>query len=658
MCIGSLVLFFQHGELVSAVCTAHTGTHLQVVCAGGLRLSLPVQRIVHAQPLAALDAADTQQVSDIIAVVEHRQKLLADAVKPHEIWTALAGKPAVYSSRELALLAFGEAAGDDHAAAVVRALQHERIFFKFNGEHFCALDPVQVEQARQRAEQDRALGAEIEQCADWLHAFVNGQETDDPVREQCSRYLRQFAVFGNAAPQSASIRLILKRAGVAPERRECFDVLVRMGACLSDENLLLERHGVPRVWPADIETDLGLPDDACAPQRVNEESIETFSIDDPGTRDIDDAISCETEHGGLRVGIHITDAAALVRPGCALDREAARRGTSVYLPEETLPMLPPELSERRLSLLAGQDRPAVSVFVSLADDGSVRRCSLQLSTIRVTRRLSYQDVDAQINSGGVFQRLHAVLMRSRETRLAAGASGISIPELQVRLSRDRRVVLSVRERETPAQALVAECMILANHSAALFLRDNGVPALYRTQKPGSLRAAHRRADLPLAERVRLRHAFNRTIVETRPRVHAGLGLDCYCSITSPLRKYLDLVMQRQLTAALQARGPVYSCEQLRDIAGALQPVLTRAALVENERRRYWLFKTMEPLRGQVMPALVLSRRKKHYTVLLRDYLLEASADPPDDGAYEPGRDVQVLLRSIDPFEGVISLSIV
>lgn len=658
MCIGSFVLFFQHGELVSAVCTAHTGTHLQVVCAGGLSLSLPVQRVVHAQPLAGIDAANTQQVSDIIAVVERRQKLFADAVKPHELWTALAGKPAVYSSRELARLAFGEAAGDDHAAAVVRALQNDRIYFKFNGERYCALYPVQVEQARLRAEQDRALGAEIEQCADWLHAFVNGQEADDPVREQCERYLRQFAVFGNAAPQSVHIRLILKGAGLAPERRECFDVLVRMGACSPDENLLLERHGVPRVWPADIEPELGLPDDACAPQRVDERTLEVFSIDDPGTRDIDDAISCETEHGGLRVGIHITDAAALVRPGCALDREAARRGTSVYLPEETLPMLPPELSEKRLSLIAGQDRPVVSVFVRLAEDGSVRGCSLQLSTIRVTRRLSYQEVDAQLDSGGVFQRLYKVLMRCREERLAAGASGMCIPELQVRLSRDRGVVLSVRERETPAQALVAECMILANHSAALFLRDNGVPALYRTQKPGRSSAAAKRSDMPLSECVRLRHAFNRTIVETRPRVHAGLGLDCYCSITSPMRKYLDLVMQRQLTAVLQQRDPVYTSEQLRDIAGALQPVLTRAALVENERRRYWLFKTMEPLRGQVLPALVLSRRKKHYTVLLTDYLLELSADPPDDGAYEPGRDVQVLLRDIDPFEGSISLCLV
>ncbi len=657
MDIGSLVLFFEHGNLVCGVCAGDAGAYVTVVCADGRRLSLPAQRIVHAQPSAGIDFADARRIRDHIAAAGQRHKLLAASINPQEIWAALAAKPGVYTSRELARAAFGDTAGHDHAAAVVHALQHERTYFKFNGERYCALDPAQVEQARLRAAQESALGAEIEQCADWLHGFVNGQEIDGPVGRVCAGYLRQFAVFGNAAPQSGTIRSILKRAGLAPERRECFSVLVSMGACSPDENLLLERHGVVRAWPPDILSEPGLTDDAFAARRVDERALEIYSIDDPATRDIDDAVSFEPEGGGLRIGIHITDAASQLSPGCALDREASRRGTSVYLPEETLPMLPPELSEKRLSLLAGQERPVLSVFVSLAGDGSVRGCVLQLGTIRVARRLSYQNVDDDIRSGGGFKRLHEVLMRARDARLAAGASGMTIPELQVKIDRDRQVEFSVRERETPAQALVAECMILANYNAALFLRDRGVPALYRTQKPGRAFAGLRR-DLPLSERVRLRHSFSRTVIETRPRSHAGLGLDCYCSITSPMRKYLDLVMQRQLAAVLQGCEPVYTCDQLRDIAAALQPVLTRAALVENERRRYWLFKTMEPLRGCMLPALVLSRRKKHYTVLLTDYLFEAGAEAPEDATYEPGRDVQVLLRDIDPFEGSISLCLV
>jgi len=320
-------------------------------------------------------------------------------------------------------------------------------------------------------------------------------------------------------------------------------------------------------------------------------------------------------------------------------------------------MLPSSLSETRLSLIAGEVRSVVSVFVSLDADGAVRERSVQLSSIRVSRRLSYRDVDDDIRTGGTFKHLYERLMRARDTRLAAGASGMVIPEMQVKVDRSSEVLLKVRERETPAQALVAECMILANYSAALFLKNNGVPALYRTQKPGRLSAAARKA-LPLSERMRLRHAFNRTILATVPRVHAGLGLDCYCSTTSPMRKYLDLVMQRQLVAAVQAREPEYTEGRLRDIFAALQPVLNRANLVENERRRYWLFKKMEPLQGQSLPAVIISRRKKNYTVLLTDFLLELNVRVPEDGCYDPGREVQVLLKDIDPFSGTINVCLV
>ncbi len=654
---GCFVLFFQHGELLSALCAAHAGTQLQVVCAGGERMSLPAQRVVHAQPLAGLDAENTAQVLPAIAAIEKQQALLAEDVGVAELWETLAAKPALYSSRELACQVFGAGAGDDHAAAVVRALQHDRTYFKFNGERYCALDPAQVEQARLRAAQERSLQAEIETCAEWLHAFVNGQESGGAARGLCAGYLRQFAVFGTGAPQYVHIRSILRQAGLPVERRECFNVLVRMGVCAPDENLLLERHGVPRDWPGGMLAGAHALSDENALHRSDAAGLETWSIDDPGTRDIDDAISCVEEDGGLCIGIHITDAASLLRPGCPLDCEAARRGTTIYLPETAIPMLPPELSEQRLSLVAGHARPVVSVFVSLDSDGAVRRRTLQLGTIRVTRRLSYQDVDDAIRTGGAFKRLHEILMRTRETRLTCGAAALNIPELQVRVDPDRDVVVSVRARETPAQALVAECMILANYSAALFLRDANVPALYRTQKPGRFGAALRREELPLSERVRLRHAFNRTVIETRPRVHAGLGLECYCTITSPIRKYLDLVMQRQLVSAVLAQEPVYAAGQLRDIAAALQPVLNRAGLVENERRRYWVFKKMEPLRGHVLSACVLSRRRTNYTVLLTDFLLELNAEPPEDRSYDPGSEVKVVLRQIDPFEGTIRLEL-
>jgi exoribonuclease-2 len=299
------------------------------------------------------------------------------------------------------------------------------------------------------------------------------------------------------------------------------------------------------------------------------------------------------------------------------------------------------------------------VFVVLGCDGTVRERTVQLSTICVSRRLSYQDADEYIREGGPFSRLYEVLMRARQLRVARGASNMLVPELQVRVERDRQVVLSVRERETPAQALVAECMIVANHSAALFLDQHSVPSLYRTQKAGR-RAAEAQGEeqTTLQDRLQRRYAFNRTMLNTRPGDHAGLGVDCYCSTTSPMRKYLDLVVQRQLVAVLQSQEPVYTQGDLRTIAAKLQPVLTRVSQVENERRRYWLLRKMEPLQGSALRAIITARRRKGYTVLLPEFLFELNAGSDERSRYEPGEEVQVLIEAIDAFSGSISARLV
>jgi exoribonuclease-2 len=654
---GRFVLFFHHGELASGFCTAHSGPHVHLLCAGNLSMRLALQRVVHAQPCAGLAGRDPGQILEMLSCVEQKQTRLAETIDPETLWSKCGSTPCAYSPGDLARALFGDEAGDDHAAAVIRALQHDRIFFKFDGSRYLVRSAQQVEQARVCAAEEKARRLEIEQCAGWLHACVNGLETSGAVRDLCVDYVRQFAVFGTGAQQHALIHEIFKQAGFAPDRRECFNLLVRLGVCTPDENLLFERYGVPCTWSADVLREADALEDASSECRCDLSSLDAWSIDDSGTRDIDDAISFEHDKGTMRVGIHITDVASHIPVGGVLDWEASQRAISLYLPEGTTPMLPPSLSEKRLSLIAGESRPVVSVFITLDEHGAVGERTLKLSIIRVKRRLSYREVDEDIRSGGFFQDVYERLMRAREIRLADGASGMVLPELQVRVESGRDVVLNVRERETPAQALVAECMILANHSAALFLKHHSVPALYRTQKPGRMPAAAHTA-MPLNELLRLRHAFNRTILDTVPRIHAGLGLDCYCSTTSPMRKYLDLVMQRQLAAVLQDLKPVYSADQLRETASALQPVLNRAALVENERRRYWLFKKMESLKGQALQAVIISRRKNNYTVLLTDFLLELNAPAPEHCCYEPGRAVRVLLNDIDPFTGSIDVCLV
>jgi len=656
-CKGRLILFFQHGKIATGFCVDQNDSHLDVLYDGGRHVSLPAVRILHSQLFESIDTEPAEKILARLSCVEEKQIHLAETIDPESLWSKIDRTSSTYSPAELAREVFGAEVDSDHLAAVVRALHKSSMYFKFDGKCYCALSPQQVDKARRRVVEEKARRMEIEQCAAWLHAYLHAHEVTETGREQCIGYLKQFAIFGTSAAQYETIRLIFKQTGAALERSECFNLLVRLGVCSPDENLLFERHGVPCEWSDEVLRTVDMLIDLDVDSRCDLTSLEVCSIDDPGTRDIDDAISFEPDGDNLRVGIHITDAASLLLPGSVIDLEASQRATSLYFPEGATPMLPPALSEKRLSLIAGETRPVVSVFVVLDLNGVVHKRTLQLSNIRVTRRLSYKDVDDDILAGGRFKHLYDRLMHVRDRRLADGASALLVPELQVKLDRDREVALSVRERETPAQALVAESMILANHSAALFLKQHNVPALYRTQKRSRPAAASVDNDMPMAERVHRRHAFNRTILSTASRSHAGLGLDCYCSTTSPMRKYLDLVMQRQLVAALQAKAPVYADKALRDIASAVQPALTRASLVENERKRYWLFKKMEPLQGQVLQAVVVERRKKKLSMFLPDFLFEVSAAAPEGGYYEPGSEVQVVLKDVNPFDGSISIDL-
>ncbi len=314
---GKLIIFFQHGDLITGFCESHSDKHLQVLCCGDRRVRLPVQRVLHAQPLVGVDDLSSEQIAAMLATVEEQQVRLAKEIDTEALWSALERKSSTYSTSELAREVFGAAADIDHVAAVVRALQHDHVYFKFNGESYLALSSQQVDLARERVAQQTAQRIEIERCADWLHAFANGQESADGARELCISYMRRFAVFGANAPGFTHIRSIFKQAEVALEPRECFNMLVRLGVCLPDENLLFERYGVPCEWSVAVQREVDTFVDVPAGIRCDLSSMDAWSIDDPGTRDIDDAISVEHIDGDLRVGIHITDGFRIITWLCA-----------------------------------------------------------------------------------------------------------------------------------------------------------------------------------------------------------------------------------------------------------------------------------------------------------------------------------------------------
>ncbi len=314
------------------------------------------------------------------------------------------------------------------------------------------------------------------------------------------------------------------------------------------------------------------------------------TIDPDDARDFDDAIQVEKIKNGWRLGVHIADVAAYVEPGSPLDREARRRGNSVYLPDRVIPMLPERLSNVVCSLNPGVDRLTHSVFIHFDKNGVVKSARFAHSVIRSVHRLTYKQAYAILTSplrDQLGERLHlawelAVLLRKK--RFQHGALDLDFPEVKVLVDKQGHPVRLERVENDESHQLIEEFMLAANEAVARELKKRAVSTVYRVHenpdpeklaeyrefvlsfnyKVGDL--THRGELQRLLEliggkpeeqalKIALLKSLKRARYSAQPLGHYGLAKANYLHFTSPIRRYADLVVHRALGRDTAARRP-------------------------------------------------------------------------------------------------------
>ena len=333
-----------------------------------------------------------------------------------------------------------------------------------------------------------------------------------------------------------------------------------------------------------------------------------FTCDPETARDYDDALSLETDRKGNRVlGVHIADVAHYVRPGSALDREAYRRGTSVYLCDRVVPMLPEELSNGVCSLVPGEDRLAFSVFMTFDKKGEMVGRRFAKSVIRSKSRFTYEQVMKVIGGGKAAPRgaaalpkdaaktiraISALAQQLRSARFAAGALDIDIPEAEVLLDGNGEMTGIETRPYDESHQMVEECMVAANEAVAKELWANGVKILARLHEPPDpekllmLRAELRGLGVKMGNienqkvfaqflksikshplyptiAVMVLRSMKRAVYNATAIGHFGLAKRYYAHFTSPIRRYPDLTLHRQLATYL-AKGNARVPQKLLD----------------------------------------------------------------------------------------------
>ena len=650
---GHIVEFAEHGKVQAAYCLGQKDRRLRILLPSGREELLPRTRLLHLSR-KAYRVSNRQEQQALLEELNVRRERLKEEITLEDLWEVVVDEAEEMSPEELAEVYFGAEADDDQVAALVRAVLEDRLYFRFREGRILIHSREEVERLKEARRKEEERLRRREEGALWLSALLQGKEGE--VRPEIKDFwlsaLKEFYLFGEEARRARETKELLQRVGVSRPGK-IFEILQKAGVFEEDENVEILRYDIREAFPPEVEAEAEeVIKEGFSPEgRRDLREIFLLTIDGPETRDFDDALSLEREGENFLVGIHIADVAAFVSRDSRLFKEALRRGTTLYLPERTIPMLPPRLSEGAASLVAGEDRPALSFLVRLSAAGEILSFEIVRSMVRVKERLTYEEAEARLAEDETLKTLHELAKRLFERRLAAGALPVFLPEIEVRV-RDGEIHLE-RLEFTQARFLVSEFMILANFVAARFCQEMEIPAIYRCQaKPRERLINGEEQDL-LINFLQVRQLSRGELLLT-PEFHHGLGLPVYTTISSPIRRAVDLIMAHQLVSYLAEGKPCFSQENLSRFLRDLSPVLEAGGAVTSRTTRYWLLKYLKAhVRGIPLDGLVVEVHQRKAKVLLPDYMI--TVEVPLSPTFTPkiGAFLKVVLRGINPREDLI-----
>lgn len=625
---GQLIEFRLQGERVLAVAQRPEGKKDWIVVdAKGQSHKLRPQRVEYT---VAGSPHDPKDIPGFLAECE----IFFDPSSLEVAWELLVEmEERVITPESLAQLLFSEQTPPQCYAAH-GMLAEDKIFFKRKGDHYEPRPESQVREIQHQLDVEAQKERERAAFVDKVNLAIAGEPvTWEETDRQRIEVLERFILFPEQSPKPAQD--LLEMLGRSPTIEKAFALLVSLGWWSPHENLHFRRSGYPpkfsqKVLDVSQARFSSPPDDADETHRLDLTHLKTYTIDDESTAEIDDGLSIETlADGSHKVWVHIADPTRLLSPGDELDLEARRRSTSLYLPTGMISMFPVDLATGPMSLVQGKICAALSFGVILTEEGAIADYEIHPSWVKPTYRLTYEDVDEMLQLGIQGEPEIALLAdfahcRSRWRR-SQGSIKIAMPEASIKV-KDEDVYIEVLHASR-SRELVAEMMILAGEVAGHYGATHGLPLPFRGQPQPELPSEEELLLLP-AGPVRacaVRRCMPRSEMGTNPVRHASLGLNSYIQVTSPIRRYTDLLAHFQIKAHLRGDPLPFSSEELQEILFSVVNSSQEAVHVERQTNRYWSLEYLRRNADQVWQGMVLRwlrEEEKLGVILLEELGLE------------------------------------
>jgi exoribonuclease-2 len=564
-----------------------------------------------------------------------------------EAWELLAGQGQV-SLQELAELAFGEYSPASAWAAFRLLL--DGLYFTGTPNAISPRRQEDVEAGeKKRQEKQRETGER--------DRFLERLRSRHPDLPGDTRFIQDVeALAYGKSPKSRT----MKDLGLSETPEDAHALLLDAGFWTVQINPHPARFGLPTV---SAKHNPGpLPEE----ERRDLTRMAAFAIDSPWSSDPDDAVSIETGTGKTVLYVHVADPAAVIAPDSPAEREARDRGATLYLPEgcsrmladETLPLFALGLSEQS---------PALTFKITLGEDGEIDDTEIFSSVVKV-RRLTYEAADALMDSAGgdaatrngsaALRDLNTLAERNCRRRTNAGAVNIDLPETHISIEDGKvRITPIVPYRSA---GLVRECMLLAGEGAGIWAAGR------RGQQAGTILpfpyVGQETGDIPnevlpgMAGFYQLRRCMRPRTLSTKPSRHWGLGMDTYTQVTSPLRRYTDLLAHLQIRALLRqeagllckeaglpdGREPL-SADEVSARLGAGEAAAAAVVQAERASRTHWIMVYLADKKDSVWDAVALEKKGNRWALMIPALALETQVPLRKDVA--PNDEVKLVLKS-------------
>ena len=584
---GKLIEFRVQGERRLAVAERPEGKKDWIVIdAGGQSHKIRPQRVDY----TVEGIYESSQINSFLSEV----KSYLDPSSLEIAWEMLIEDGDTATPQQMAELLFSEQTPVACYAAH-SLLSQDKIYFKQKSDHYEPRSAAQVEEIKHQldiqAQKEREKAEFIEHLKQGLAGNQIEWSESDRLRLES---IEKVALEGNPTKVAQEI---FQETGRKCDARGAFQLLVDLGWWSRHENLFLRRSAYPTTFSKKV-LDVVQPRLQSDPQEADDNRLDlthlkVCTIDDESTTEIDDGLSVEyLADATAKIWIHIADPTRIVTPADELDLEARRRSTSLYLPTGMVPMFPPELATGPMSLVQGQVCSALSFGVILDQEGGIQEYEIHPSLIKPTYRLTYDDVDEMLQLGVQNEPEIADLAQSsylrRNWRKSQGSIQIKMPESVIKVKENEEVTIELID-SSPSRQLVAEMMILAGQIGGKYGTEHNLPLPYRGQPQPELPSEEELLQLPAgpARFCALRSCMPRSEMSMSPIRHACLGLESYVQVTSPIRRYTDLLAHFQIKAHLKGEELPFSREELQEIVYSVSSSSYEATLVERQTKRYW-----------------------------------------------------------------------